>query len=383
MAEPGAEGGWGGRGSWRGGWRGGGPRRRPPWWPQDEPFPPAGGPGPQAWRAMRRRFVWRAALFLILVIVLLSVVIALLVDLIGGLVSGRGSLVLALFVALLILLVFGGLRRVRRAASAVGDLIEAAERVEAGDYAVRVPERGPREVRSLAGAFNAMSARLEATEAERRRMLADVSHELRTPLTVIQGSLEGILDGLYAADESHLAPILDETRVMSRLIDDLRTLASAEAGSLSLHREPTDLALLMTDVAASFRSQADAAGVTIEVLDAPDLPALELDPERIRQVLGNLVTNALRHTPRGGRVELSAAQPPGEVVVSVSDTGAGMEPDVMERIFERFYRSPDSAGSGLGLPIARGLVRAHGGEMSAASELGRGTVIRFTLPHAG
>jgi signal transduction histidine kinase len=357
--------------------------RRPPWWPQDEPFPPEGRPGPEAWRAMRGRFVRRAVLFLAIVIVLLSVVIALVIDLIEGVVSGRGSVVLVVVLAILVLLLIGGLRRVRRAAAAVGDLIGAAERIEAGDYAVRVPERGPREVRSLAGAFNAMSARLEATEAERRRLLADVSHELRTPLTVIQGSLEGVLDGLYAADEAHLTPILDETRVMSRLIDDLRTLASAEAGSLSLHREPVDLAPLMADVAASFRPGADAAGVTIEVREAPDLPTLDVDPERIRQVLANLIANALRHTPAGGRIELSAVRDGREVVVSVSDTGAGMTADVMERIFERFYRSPDSAGSGLGLPIARGLVRAHGGEMSASSAPGRGTVIRFTLPHAG
>ena len=329
---------------------------------------------------MRRRFVRRAAFFAVVVIVVLSVVIALLIDLIGGLVSGRGSLVLVLVLAVLVLLVMSGLRRVRRAASAVGDLIEAAERVEAGDYAVRVPERGPREVRSLAGAFNAMSARLEATEAQRRRLLADVSHELRTPLTVIQGSLEGIMDGVYAADEAHLAPILDETRVMSRLIDDLRTLASAEAGSLSLHREPTDLAHLMADVAASFAVQADAAEVAIELRAAPDLPTLDLDPERIRQVLANLVTNALRHTPRGGRVEIAAERQGGDVEVSVSDTGAGIAPDALERIFERFYRSPDSVGSGLGLPIARGLVRAHGGEMSASSEPGIGTVLRFSLP---
>ena len=152
----------------------------------------------------------------------------------------------------------------RRAAAPVGDLIEASGRVESGDFSTRVPERGPREVRTLARAFNDMSARLEEVEQQRRSALADVSHELRTPLTVIQGNLEALLDGVYPADAAHLQPILEETRLMERLIEDLRTLTLVEAGSLVLHREPTDLGALLNEVAAGYRSQADEAGVALD-----------------------------------------------------------------------------------------------------------------------
>lgn len=365
--------------------RGWGSRGRPPWWPNDEPFPPRNRQGSEAWREMRRRFFWRAAIALLVFTVLISLAVSFLVTLVTSWMGGQPSFALTgLFYVLIVLLLAAGVRRLfRGTAVPVGDLIEAAGRVEAGDYAVRVRERGPRELRSLAGAFNAMSAQLEETEAQRTRLLADVSHELRTPLTVMQGSLEGILDGLYPADELHLTPILEETRVMSRLIDDLRTLASAEAGSLSLHREPTDLGDLLTDAAAAFRSQADTAGVTIHAANVATLPTLDVDPERIRQVLANLLTNALRHTPRGERIDLAASASPDAITVTVADTGAGMPPEVLDRIFERFYRAPESRGSGLGLPIARELVRAHGGELTAESAPGQGTTLRFTLPTGG
>jgi len=332
---------------------------------------------------MRRRFVWRAALVLITFIVLVSVAIAFLVDLISALFEGRASVGGLLAILILLVVAVGVRNLLRGAAGPIGDLIEAAGSVEAGDYAVRVRERGPRELRSLARAFNAMSAQLEETDAQRNRLLSDVSHELRTPLTVMQGSLEGILDGLYPADEAHLAPILEETRILSRIIDDLRTLASAEAGSLSLHREPTDLGAVLADAVAAFRSQADAARVTLEAGGVEALPTLDLDPERIRQVLANLITNALRHTPPGGRIDLAADSGPTAVTVTVTDTGTGMEPEVLERIFERFYREAESRGSGLGLPIARELVRAHGGAISAESEPGRGTTVHITLPVGG
>jgi signal transduction histidine kinase len=207
-----------------------------------------------------------------------------------------------------------------------------------------------------------------------------VSHELRTPLTVIQGNLEALLDGVYPADAAHLEPILAETRILERLIEDLRTLTLAEAGSLVLHREPTDLGALMTDVAASYRSQAEQSGISLSVIAADDLPILDIDPARIREVISNLLTNALRHTPRDGKVELSAAFAGDQVEVTVHDTGSGIPADQLGRIFDRFYRSPDSPGSGIGLPIARSLVEAHGGAMTAESSPGAGTTIRCTLP---
>jgi two-component system sensor histidine kinase BaeS len=331
---------------------------------------------------MRRRFMWRIGLALLFFVVLIGSLIAVVAWLAGRLLDGSVTLfVTALlpFVAIVLVLALV-LRLVRRTAAPVSDLIEAAARVEAGDYAARVPERGPREVRGLARAFNAMSERLEATDDARRRLLADVSHELRTPLTVMQGTLEGMLDGLYPVDVAHLAPVLEETRVLGRLVEDLRTLSLSEAGSLRLHREPTDVATLLRDVAAGHQAAADAAGVTITVEGIDALPMMEVDPARIRQVAGNLIANALRFTTAGGRISVTAGRTDGGVRIGVQDSGSGMEPEALEHAFDRFYRSPGSPGSGLGLPIARNLVEAHGGRIEIESAPGRGTDVRITLP---
>jgi len=333
--------------------------------------------GREAWRGMRGRFMWRIGCFFLLMTVIFVSVVALLGWLIGSAIGAAPTILIGL-VALLVLAMIG--RALRSAAAPVGDLIEASGRVEAGDFSTRVPESGPGEVRALARAFNAMSARLEEAEQQRRSALADVSHELRTPLTVIQGNLEALLDGVYPADAAHIEPILAETRILERLIDDLRTLTLAEAGSLVLHREPTDLGALLNEVTAGYRSQAESAGIALKVTVADDMPLLAIDPARIREVISNLVTNALRHTPRDGIVELSAERADNGAAVSARDTGQGIPPDQLDRIFDRFYRSPDSPGSGLGLPIARSLVDAHGGSMTATSQPGLGTIIRFTLP---
>ncbi|OGT28637.1 MAG: hypothetical protein A2Z17_06655 [Gammaproteobacteria bacterium RBG_16_66_13] len=262
------------------------------------------------------------------------------------------------------------------------DLIDAAGRVEAGDLSARVPERGPRELRALARAFNAMLDRLKANERQRRRLLADVTHELRTPVAVIQGNLEAMLDGVYPADEGHLAPVLEETRVLSRLIDDLRTLSLAESGALELNREATDLAVLAGEVVAAFRSQASAAGVTLHSEVRDDLPLVEIDPLRLREVLANLTANGLRHTASGGSVRITGRLDPSgkKVELSVVDTGRGIPPEDLPHIFDRFYKSADSPGSGLGLSIARNLVALHGGDIRAESSPGVGTTIRFHLP---
>ena len=326
---------------------------------------------------MRGRFMWRIGCFFLLMTVIFVSVVALLGWLIGKAIGAAPTLLIGL-VALLVLAMIG--RAIRNAAAPVGDLIEASGKVEEGDFSTRVPETGPREVRALARAFNAMSARLEETEQQRRSALADVSHELRQPLTVIQGNIEALIDRVYPGDAAHLEPILAETRVLEHLIDDLRTLTLAEAGSLVLHREPTDLGALLSDVAKSYQSQADQSGVTLTVTAPDDLPPLDIDPARIREVVANLLTNALRHTPRDGSVELSAALADDRVEVTVHDTGSGIPPDQLDRIFDRFYRSPDSPGSGLGLPIAKSLVEAQGGTIAAASEPGGGTTIRVKLP---
>jgi signal transduction histidine kinase len=289
--------------------------------------------------------------------------------------------VIGLFV-FVFMLVMAALRTWRGTALPVADLMEAAKRVETGDYTARVQERGPRDVRELARAFNAMVSGLQQNEEQRRNMLADVTHELRTPLTIIQGNLEGLLDNIYPRDDAHLAMILDETHVFARLVEDLRTLALVESGTLVLRREPTDIAALMHETVTSFAPQADTAGVNVCEQIEPAIPQMSIDPARIRAVLTNLLANALRYTPRGGSIQVNArlVPPEGPVEVSVADTGSGIAPEVLPRIFDRFYKSSDSHGSGLGLAIARHLVLAHHGDIKAESTPGQGTRITFSLP---
>jgi signal transduction histidine kinase len=288
----------------------------------------------------------------------------------------RGAAILLLLFAWLV-----AVRSVRRLAARVDDVIDAVGRVADGDLTARVAERGPSDARSLARAFNAMTSRLEGSEAQRRKMLADVSHELRTPLSVVQGGLEAIVDGVRPANEANLAAILDETKVLSRLVEDLRTLSLAESGALALHREPTDIAALIRDVVASFAPQAEEAGVTLRFTDPLPLPSADVDPVRTREILTNLLANALRYTPRGGLVGVDAGvHDGGAIAVAISDTGAGIPPEALGHVFERFYKSAESRGAGLGLAIAKQLVEAHGGTISVSSVVGKGTDIQFTLP---
>jgi signal transduction histidine kinase len=268
----------------------------------------------------------------------------------------------------------------RRFGTPLGDIVSAADRVASGDYDARVAERGTPFLRRVARAFNGMTEKLEAQDRQRRQLMADIAHELRTPLTIVQGRLEGLVDGVYPRDEAQLTEVLEETRMLARLIDDLRTLANAEAGSLSLRKEPTDLAVLIHDAVGTFASDAAAARIALRVDDRAELPLVDVDPLRVREVLINLLANALRHTAAGGTISVTASTNERMVAVSVSDTGSGIARDDLPRIFDRFYKGATSHGSGLGLAIVRNLIVAHGGEVTAASELGRGTTIRFTLP---
>jgi two-component system sensor histidine kinase BaeS len=285
------------------------------------------------------------------------------------------------FIALLV-----AIRIARGVGRPLSDLVDAAGKVEAGDYSVRVPEtaRGRGELRGLSRAFNEMTARLETEDTTRRRLLADVSHELRTPLAVIQGNLEALVDGVYPPDEAHLRPILDETRVLERLVDDLRTLSLADSGALPLHREPTAPAVLLEDVAAAHRANATEAGIEIRV-DAPSgLPSLDVDPVRMKQVISNLVENAIRAMPGGGSISISARAQTDALVIEVADTGPGIAPELHSTLFERFTKSAGSRGSGLGLAIARAIVTAHGGTIEAAAGRdGAGTTLRISLPTPG
>jgi two-component system sensor histidine kinase BaeS len=268
----------------------------------------------------------------------------------------------------------------RRLAAPVGALIEGAHRIEAGDFSTRVPVRGPADLRSLARALNDMSSRLEAEETRRRSMVADIAHELRTPLTIIRGQAEGIADGLYPADAEHMAPIVTATETLEMLVDDLSTLTLLEGGTLRLHREPIDVDVLVNGTLDAFRPEGVTAGVQLaEALDA-NLPAIDADPARIRSVLGNLVNNALSHTHRGGMIRVEGVAIAASVRLTVRDDGDGIPADLLPRVFDRFVKGPGSTGSGLGLAIVRDVVEAHGGSVSAASEVGEGTAISVTLP---
>jgi signal transduction histidine kinase len=237
-------------------------------------------------------------------------------------------------------------------------------------------------VRDLARSFNRMAERLEANEEQRRNLLADVAHELRTPLSVIRAHVEGLADGIYEPTADHLALIADETSVMGRLLDDLQLLSNAEAGALRLHRERIEPRELLSSSEATFRAQAAEAGVALVVDAEEDLPVVDVDPIRIGEVVANLVSNALRHTPSGGTITIAAAREGDDVAFRVTDTGEGIPADELAHVFVRFARSAESRGSGLGLAIAKSLVQAHGGTISAESEPGNGTSIRFVLPTA-
>jgi len=340
----------------------------PPWWPANEPWPPR----PHVGLYERRRpaaFV-RFAFFAILLMLLSGV---------GSAVFSRNAALVLAFVGFAVLLAsaVGGV------ASRIGAVMEAADRVAGGDYNVQVREAGPASVRAMARSFNTMTERLKSHDRLRRDLMADVAHELRTPLTVIQGKLEGLIDGVYPRDAEQLQQVLDETKVLSRLIEDLRTVALSESGALKLQREPTDLSALATDAASAFAGDAAARGVTLSV-DAPhNLATIDVDPVRIREVIANLVSNALRHTAAGGTVTVQVSGAREAMTVQVRDTGSGMSPDDLAHAFDRFYKGASSRGSGLGLTIAKNLVTAHGGEIRAASEPGRGTTIMFTLPRVG
>ncbi|MCX6021128.1 MAG: ATP-binding protein [Chloroflexi bacterium] len=363
------------------------PAFRPRWWPADEAWPPShGGPWSHGGPPFMRQLGCMVLVFVIM-IALAAMAVAWLVIAAHGPMgpAGRGGpggpFVLVIAVVLL-LAAAGAARNFRRIAGPITEVMAAAQRVEAGDYTVRIPEprRAPPDLQALVRAMNTMTARLEADEGRRRALMADVSHELRTPLAIIQGETEAMIDGIHQPDAARLGAILDEVQVLSRLVDDLRTLVYSEGGALSLHREPADIGVLAAEAAEGFRSAAGRAGVAL-ALDAPDeLPLLEADPVRIREVLDNLLANALRHTPEDGAVNLAVRLEAAAIVITVSDTGPGIAPELLPHVFERFTKGAGSQGSGLGLAIAMRLVLAHGGEISAANPPGGGTVITVRLP---
>ena len=293
---------------------------------------------------------------------------------------------------------------------------DAARRIGAGELSVRVPLRSDDEVGDVAEAFNQMAAGLEHNEQQRRTMMADIAHELRTPLAVIRGQVEALEDGVFPLDHDNLAPIRDQSLLLARLVDDLRDLALAEAGRLPLECSEVDLLGLVQRVAAAFRPHAHGKGITLtidepshESATAPSsrtrgesqdsgarvggkgsvsMPLIWADAQRVEQILANLLSNAIRHTPEGGRVAITLSAQADQVRLRVQDSGPGIPPEDLPHIFDRFYRSDKArsraeGGTGLGLSIARRLAQAHGGDIAAASTPGLGATFTVVLPTTG
>ena len=355
------------------------PRNRPPWWPEGEPWPPS---GPPSWARGGGRGRWRGPRLLFFAVILFVIVAVMktVLDLVGYLVlpvTNEGKLLAVGFLALMVGSIAVASRSLAREARAV---TEAAHRVESGDFSARLKVRGWGALADLARAFNSMSARLQATEARRRSFLAEVTHELRTPLAVIRGEAEAIADGVHPAEPEQLGRILSAARTVERLVEDLGTLSLSDAGGLILRREPVELELFINETVSDLKPAADPGGVTLEAKVAEGLPPVLLDPGRIRGVLGNLVTNALRHTPAGGRITVIAEPDRNGVAITVQDNGSGIPPDMLPHVFERFVKDPASPGSGLGLAIARDVLTAHLGTIEATSTPGEGTKISLWLP---
>lgn len=292
----------------------------------------------------------------------------------AGLIGGLLSLLLAL------LLAYRLMRPVR-------DLTRAATGMGSGDLSQRVRVTGGDELGKLGRAFNSMADSLERAESQRRAMTADIAHELRNPLAVQRANLEAIQDGIYPPTPESLEPILEQNRLLTRLVDDLRTLALADAGELNLERRSLNLLPIARRAAEQFASQ--AAGRDVEIQFSGDPIYATVDQERFEQILGNLLSNALRHTPAGGRILVQVKHgQPGSAVVQVRDSGPGIPSDALPRVFERFYRADRSrsraeGGTGLGLAIARRLAQAHGGELTASNHPEGGAVFTLTLPTNG
>jgi signal transduction histidine kinase len=273
----------------------------------------------------------------------------------------------------------------RRTTRPLEGLSAAAGRLASHELTARVTISGRDELAVVAGAFNHMAEQLERQEGLRKALVADIAHELRTPVAILRGQFEALQDGVIEPDPETILPMHDEILRLSRLLDDLQALSLADAGQLPLRREtlrPDDLAEAS---AVFFRPAAVEKGVVFACRIGRDLPPLQGDADRLKQVLLNLLGNALRHTAQGGEITLSLSATANGVEFTVTDTGEGIDPADLPHVFDRFYRSDKSrsragGGSGLGLAIARGIVEAHGGHIRAESELGRGSRFTFTLP---
>jgi signal transduction histidine kinase len=274
----------------------------------------------------------------------------------------------------------------------LGQIFNAIDSVAEGDLSVRLPVSDVSQFSELTRRFNNMLSELERAEQQRRNLTADIAHELRTPLHIIQGNLEGIIDGVYQPTPAHINTTLEETRLLARLVNDLQTLSLAEAGQLPLHPARFLLADLIADLASGFSSQAASQGIDLKTRLTDSNQELTADYDRLNQVLSNLVSNALRHTPSGGTVFIHTesvqqeAQTAKTVRITIQDTGSGIPAEDLPFVFDRFWRGDRSrrerTHSGLGLAIARQLIRAHGGTVAVQSVLGTGSSFVIEIPES-
>jgi len=287
--------------------------------------------------------------------------------------ASAAALILALFL-------------VRQTTSPLRQLEAATQHIAEGDFDEEVEVRSSDEIGRLAEAFNEMARSLKLSEEAKRRMIADTSHELRTPLAAVRSALEGLRDGLIEPSSATFASLHDRVLLLTRLVGDLHQLALADAGQLSIERQATRLDAIIEGIVETVGFQIEDSGITLETAIDPAIPALLVDANRIEQVLLNLLANAIRYTPEGGRIELRADRTSdSEVTLSICDTGSGVAPEDLERIFERFYCADparESGGAGLGLSIARALVEAHGGRIWAENRPEGGACFKIVLPIA-
>lgn len=267
----------------------------------------------------------------------------------------------------------------------IRELTQATHAVSEGDLSQHVPVRSNDELGELAKAFNRMSAELSRSVNSRKQMTADIAHELRTPLSLILGHAEAVYDGVLPPTQENFEIIREEATRLEHLVNDLRILSLADAGELTINLQTIEPQRLLQEVASLYQYQAQKKNISLELDIASPLSTIEVDPGRMTQVLTNILDNATRHTPEGGRIVLAARQPQDQIELSILDSGPGLQTDDINHIFERFYRTDPSrqredGGSGLGLAIARSIVQAHGGQLSAQSEAGQGLRIIITLP---
>jgi signal transduction histidine kinase len=289
-----------------------------------------------------------------------------------ALIAGAAAIVLSIILAAFLM-------------NPIRQLTKAANRVASGDLSQRVPVSGRDEISQLAESFNQMADSLENAQSSRQAMTADIAHELRTPLSIQRANLEAFQDGIYPLTLENLDPIIQQNNMLTKLVEDLRTLALADAGGLQLEQVSTDLNGLIDRICEDFQARYNEAGIVLSSKTDPLCPTCQIDPSRMSQVFYNLLHNSLRHTPEGGRVEITSTCAGGSVTINIRDTGEGIPEDDLPHLFDRFYRSGQSrarhkGGSGLGLTIAQQIVHAHQGRLTAANHPEGGAIFTIQLP---